>query len=112
MERFERRRPEVEAKEARLAAVSVDPIEVSQELATRLRLGFPILADEGGVVARLYGVWHADRKIALPAIVVIDRDGVIRWRRVSRSVTDRPSEDDVIDVLGRLPRTGGAPQRP
>jgi peroxiredoxin len=104
LERYEGRRAELEAKNARIAAISVDPIDVSQDLADRLHLGFPILADEGGAVARAYGVWHAERKIALPAVIVIGRGGVVRWRRVSRSVTDRPDEDDVVDVVSRLPR--------
>ena len=104
MERYEERRAAFEAAGARLAAVSVDPIEVSQELATRLGLGFPILADPDGDVIRAFGVWHASRKIALPAVFVIDREGVIRWRRVSSSVTDRPTEDEVLEVVGRIPR--------
>ena len=78
----------------------VDPIDVSQELATRLKLSYPILSDPDGSMIRAYGVWHADKKIALPAVFVIDPKGVIRWRRVSTSVTDRPEEDEVIEAVG------------
>lgn len=104
MERFEERRAEIEAAGARIAAVAVDPIDVSQGLAARLGLGYPILADEGGAMAKAYGVWHAERKIALPAVIVVDREGIVRWRRVSRSVSERPEEDEVVDVARRLPR--------
>ena len=103
MERFEKRRADFETHRAAIAAICVDPIDVSQELADRLHLGYPILADEGGTVAQAYGVWHAEKKIALPAIVVVGRGGVIRWRRVSRSVGDRPDEDEVLEVVERVP---------
>jgi peroxiredoxin len=104
LERLEERRAEFEAKGARVAAVSVDPVDVSQELATRLGLGFPLLADEKGALIRAFGVWHADKEISLPAVVVVDRHGVVRWRRVSSSVSDRPDEDSVLEILGRLPQ--------
>ncbi len=104
MERLEKRRREIEAKGARIAAVSVDPIDTSQQLAADLGLRFPLLCDDKGELIKAYGVWQEEHGIAIPAIVVIDRHGVIRWRRVSDSITDRPEEDTVIDVLGRLPR--------
>jgi thioredoxin-dependent peroxiredoxin len=103
LERFGKRRADFEAKNARIAAISVDPIDVAQKLYDRLELGFPLLSDEGGAVARAYGVYHTEKKIALPAIIVVDSSGVVRWRRISGSVTDRPEEDEVLDVVDRLP---------
>jgi peroxiredoxin Q/BCP len=100
--RFEERRKEFEARSARLVAISVDPVDASQRLATRLELHYPLLADEKGDVIRAYGVWHAEKEIALPSIFVIDQKGIIRWKRISRSVTDRPSEDDVLDIVERV----------
>ncbi len=102
MGRFEERRAELEKKGARIAALAVDPIDVSQELSEKLGLGFPILADPAGDTVRAFRVWHAEKKIALPAIFVIDRAGVIRWRKVSTSVTDRPTEDEVLEIVGRV----------
>jgi peroxiredoxin len=104
LERLEKRRPEIEAKGARIAAVSVDAVDVSQQLALDLGLGFPLLSDDKGDLIKAYGVWEEEHGIAIPAIVVIDRQGIIRWRRVSDSITDRPDEDIVIDIVGRLPR--------
>ena len=104
MERYEKRRAAFDAQAVRIAGVSVDPIEVSQDLANRLELGFPILADEKGEMAKAYGVWHAQKRIALPAIVIVGPKGFVRWRRVSHSVSDRPDEDEVLEVVKRLPR--------
>lgn len=104
MERLETRRAELDREGARLAAISVDAVADCRSLAADLGVGFPLLADEKGAVARAYGVWHAEKEIALPALVVVDRAGTIRWRRVSRSVDDRPPEDDVVDVVRRVGR--------
>ncbi len=104
MGRYEDHRAEFDKEGVKLAGVSVDPIDVSQDLATRLKLGYPILADEGGAMSQAYGVWHADRKIALPAVIVIDKDGVVRWRFVSPSIGERPREEDVLEVVKKLPR--------
>ena len=104
MGRFEERRAELEKRGARLAAVATDPVETSRELVKDRKLGFPILSDPTGEAIQAFGVWHAEKKIALPAIIVIDRTGKVRWRRVGESVTDRPEEDEVLDVVAGLER--------
>lgn len=86
----------------KLAAVCVDPVETSQALAERLRLGFPIVADPSGDTIRAYGCWHAEKQISLPAVFVIDGEGVVRWKKISTTVTDRPSEDEVLSVVGSM----------
>lgn len=107
MERLDKRRSDFEAHGARIVGISVDPIAKSEELSERLGLGFPLLSDEDATVIRAYGVFHAEKRIALPAVVIVDRDGIVRWRRVSDSVTDRPDEDVLLNVVSRLP---GAPR--
>jgi len=102
LERYEERRKEFESAGARIAGLSVDPVDESQELANNHKLGFPIISDTSGDTVKAYGVWHADKKISLPAVFVIDRAGVIRWRYVSKSVGDRPEEDDVLAEVKKL----------
>ena len=102
MKRFEERRPELEKKGAHVAAISVDPISVSEELSAKQGLGFPLLSDPSGETIRAYGVWHAERKIALPSVFVIDSRGVVRWRYVSASLGDRPPEDDVLEAVSKI----------
>ena len=104
MGRLESRRAELEAKGGRLAAVSVDPVGRSRALADKLGLGFPVLADTAGTVARAYGVWHASAGIALPSVIVVDPKGAVRWRRVSESVMDRPGEDELIAAVAAATR--------
>lgn len=106
MERLESRRAELESKGARIAAVSVDAIEDCRALADRLEVGFPLLADPGGATVRDYGVWHAEKEIALPAIVVVDAARTIRWKKVGSAIDDRPEEDEIVEAVDRVRREG------
>ena len=77
----------------------VDRISEDDAMAPR----FPFLTDEGHRVVDRYGLFNdADprgRQIAHPATMVIDRDGVVRWRFVEVDYRIRPSNDDVLAAL-------------
>jgi peroxiredoxin Q/BCP len=102
LERFEERRRDFERARARIAAISVDPVEESQKLAHDHELQFPLLSDETGDVIRAYGVWHAEKKISLPAVFIVDSTGTIRWRYVSDGVFDRPDEVKVLEEAWKV----------
>ena len=104
MKRFQERLSDFASLGASVAAISVDLPEVARTQAEDFKLAYPLLSDPDGATIRAYGVWHEDKKIALPAIVVVDREGIIRWRRVSTSVLDRPEEDEVLEVVRGLRR--------
>jgi len=97
--RFEKRRADLEKKGAALAAICIDPIEKSQAVAKKLDLHYPILADTTGETIRAFGVAHAGKPFALPAVFVVAPDGRIAWRRIGETVGDRPSEDDVLAAI-------------
>lgn len=100
--RFEARRAELEQAGARLAAVSVDPVETSRALVEKMKLGFPVLSDPGGRAIEAWGVTHTGKGIAIPSVFVVAGDGTIRWRKISELVTDRPTEDEVLAVVQGL----------
>jgi len=41
-------------------------------------------------------------KVAIPAQILIDQKGMIRWKRVATRVTDRPDPPDVIAEISKL----------
>lgn len=88
---------------AQIAAVSVDPPEANAAMVDKLVLPFPLLADPGGERAiKPFGVWHADRAIARPAIVVLAPDGREVFRYVGADFMDRPDDGDVLAALEAL----------
>lgn len=64
----------------------------------KLDLPFPLLSDPDGRGAiKPYGVWHEERGVARPAVVVVGIDGEEAFRQVSREFSDRITEDDLVE---------------
>lgn len=63
---------------ARVLAISTDPLDSHRAFAERLAPPFPLLSDEGGAVARAYGVYDEHERRAHRAVFVIGPDGLVR----------------------------------
>ena len=90
-----------------MLAISVDPPEKAKEVVDRNKLAFPVLCDTDREVIRMYGLVHKeggldDSDIAIPAHVLMDREGRIWWRSLSRRVQDRLHPADVLRAVRRL----------
>jgi peroxiredoxin Q/BCP len=64
-------------------------------------LNVPLLADEGGAVAKAYGA-HAPLVGTRRAVIVIDEEGVVRHRHDHRLGLDFQSVEDLRDALDSL----------
>ena len=73
--------PEVTEDDAELLTVSVDSTFVLRTWADRDGFAFSMLSDfwPHGAVAKLYGVFDADKGVATRGTFIIDKSGVIRW---------------------------------
>lgn len=80
---------------ASLAAVAVDPPELSRRLAADLGLSYPLMSDTGGKMIDAFGVRNnlLGRKspIPHPAVFIIDPTGRIKFRDVRRNYKRRTS---------------------
>lgn len=95
---------EFEKANVQLLAVCVDAPSESRKVVDKNDLGFPILADEDRTVIKAYGLVHAGEgpkgtDIAIPAHVLIARDGRILWRHVSKRIQDRLAPKDVLEQV-------------
>jgi peroxiredoxin len=102
---FARHKKEFDERKIQVVAVSVDDMQhVRQVWGKVAERKFTILSDPGAKVIRKYGLLHtggADGEdIAIRTTIFIDEQGIERWRRVSQTVPDIPS---VNDVLQRIP---------
>ena len=90
-----------------MIAISPDPNTLSQELADRLRVGYRFLADTDLSVTRRLGLVHAGggengQDVPVPATIVIDRAGVVRWTRYAENFQVRPDAREVVRVVKSL----------
>ena len=128
---LEAARSEIEARGARLVAVSPQTPANSRKAQRNGHLGFPILSDVGGAVAAAFGLrWSMPEDLKriymgfgvdlavfndddawtlpMPARYVIGRDGVIAYGEVNPDYTRRAEPSDVFPTLDRLARATAA----
>ena len=91
---------EIRKAGADVAVVATDPPRSSAGLGAQLSLPFPILCDSQRAIVKAWGVFNAKEKggIAIPAVFVIDRAGVVRFASVD-SMTARISATDILTFL-------------
>ena len=86
-----------ESTGAEVVAVSVDTVESHKGFAGHHNLPQTLLADDGGKVIRLLKV-KSLLGMAQRAVLVIDREGVIRYRKSILPIF-RPSDDEVLQAI-------------
>lgn len=74
-------------------------------------LDYTLLSDPGHRVIDRYGIFNAgaapERELPHPTTLVIDRDGVVRWKVTETDYRLRPSNEEILAELGALPGGGG-----
>ncbi len=94
------------ARNVRIVAISVDPPEVSRNLAEKQGYTFPILADEKLQVIKKLDLLHPGgfngQDIARPAEFLLDPKGVVRWVNLTEDYKRRATPEQVLKVLDAL----------
>jgi peroxiredoxin len=102
---YEAESADFERHDAQVAGISVD--SVPSHVAFAKSLGginnYPLLADfhPKGEVSKKYGVWREDKGISERAIIVVDKEGIVRYVDV-HNIAETPENDQVIEVLREL----------
>jgi peroxiredoxin len=105
---------EFERRGAQVAGISVDPPRNGAKMVGKLLLPFPLLSDPEGELARRCGLWNAEEGVAVPASVVVDQSGEVRYLYSGGDFADRPGDEEIFTALdgldGRIERTTGGPE--
>jgi len=69
-------------------------------------LEFPLISDPDHAVVARYGLLNQqdpqDRPIPHPTVLVIDRDGVVRWKFIEINYKIRPTNEDILAALAEV----------
>jgi peroxiredoxin (alkyl hydroperoxide reductase subunit C) len=86
-----------------VVSVSLDSRYALNAWAKSMHTSFPLLSDfyPQGQVVDLYGVRHP-QGMSNRAIIVIDKEGVIRYIEVLNSPSDMPDNEDLFEALRKL----------
>ena len=93
-----------------MAGISVDPPDHNAAMVEKLALPFPLLSDPQGALSRAYGVWDEEGRIAVPAIVLINKTGTVRWLYAGHDFADRPGDDTLFRAIDSIDEMGDAGQ--
>jgi thioredoxin-dependent peroxiredoxin len=97
---------ELAALDATVVGISSQDLVSHQGFTAEHGLNVPLLADEGGAVAKAYGA-HAPLVGTRRAVVIVDEEGIVRYRHDHRLGLDFQSAEDLSDALDSLPAARG-----
>jgi peroxiredoxin Q/BCP len=90
------------ARNAEILVVWPDDADAVRDFCQREKLPFPNLIDPGHEIANRYGQQVKLLKLGrMPALAVLDREGVVRYEHRANSMSDIPGNRTVLDVLER-----------
>ena len=94
---------EFQKEDAQILAISTDTSENSRKLVEKHNLSFPVLAKLGREVVDDYGLFFNEEKgSAEPAIFILRPDGTVAYVSLQSGPLGRPSNDDLLRVVGRI----------
>ncbi len=90
---------EYQATGAVVVGISMDSAESHGGFAEKFKLPFTLLSDDNGEVTGKYDVksWLPGRSAR--AVMVIDKEGKIAYRKVEAVSLFRPKDDDVLEAI-------------
>lgn len=90
-----------------MLGISCDHVASHRAWATALGgLPYPELSDwePKGQMSRTYNLWNAERGASIRAVLIIDKEGIVRYRR-TYSAPNLPDLEEIVHVVEQL----GAP---
>jgi peroxiredoxin len=95
-------------KDTEVLAVAIDSRADLQTMADKIARdgktpSIVFLSDPGHRVIDRYGIWNpAGRGWPHPTTLVIDGQGIVRWKVVEVDFRVRPKNEQILEALGRL----------
>ena len=75
--------PKFTAADTEIIGVSMNHPFSQKAFSDFLKLNFPLLSDApNGATSQAYGVFNPDRKLAVRSYFIVDKQGVIRYKKV------------------------------
>jgi thioredoxin-dependent peroxiredoxin len=90
-----------DALEATVVGISSQDLPSHESFTAKHSLNVPLLADEGGRVAKLYSA-HSSRLGTKRAVIVIDEQGIVRHRHDHLLGLDYQSVDELREALAEI----------
>ena len=71
-----------------------------------LKLNFPLLSDyPQGATTQAYGVYNPDRKLAVRSYFIVDKQGVVRYKRVLKQGEALVPNEELLKEVEKINKT-------
>lgn len=92
-----------EGLKAQVLGLSVDNVWAHKAFANQLKISYPLLADfhPKAEVAKKFGLYLEDKGITNRAVVIVDKEGLIRFVKVY-DITQAPDIQELVMALSQL----------
>ncbi|MBI3653656.1 MAG: peroxiredoxin family protein [Acidobacteria bacterium] len=87
---------------AEVLAICVDAPEKNRELSEKLKLNFPVLADQGHKVIDAYSILDSGGQISRAAVFILDKQSIVRWSYVADDYKIRPLDEVLLGELAKI----------
>jgi peroxiredoxin len=91
---------------AKVFGISTDTFFTLKAWGDQQKLGFPLLSDYNKEAIKAFDVVNPDmvglKNIAKRAVIVLDKDGIVRYREVLDDARNEPDYAELKDALGKL----------
>ena len=94
--------PLISNQDGEVIAISTDGIDVAKDMAVDLQLPYPVISDPDAGIIKLYGVFDDAVATAYPALILVDKNGVVRYRKKIEGLNDLVPADKVVNRLKDL----------
>jgi len=100
---------DIHAANARVLAICTDPVEENAKVVDKLKLDYSILADPELVAIDSFGLRHKGGNpmegldVARPAVFILDRSGIVRWRTLTDNWRVRVRPETILEQLTAIP---------
>ncbi|MCZ6678592.1 MAG: redoxin domain-containing protein [Candidatus Poribacteria bacterium] len=89
-----------------VVVIKPEPIQTVSTFKDPETMDIPVLADPGSSVHEAYGLikpYHFHRQnMYLPATMLIDKEGTLRWLHIGKKNSDRPNRELIVQHLAEL----------
>jgi peroxiredoxin len=104
---FQSRLSDFNTRGLRVAAISVDSVEINRQQSQKVGFTYPLLSDADAAIIRRYDLLHRGAgpkgaDISRPAEFLIDPHGVIRWVNLTDNIAVRARPEQVLQAFDEL----------
>lgn len=99
---LKRRYPDIAQQDSEVVAISTDSIDEAKDTAVNDQLPYKVISDPSHRIIEEYDVYDSENNTAFITLFLIDKAGVIRYKRSIAGLEDILPADDVVNRLKNL----------